>query len=735
MYKKITWIEASAGSGKTTTIVNQINSLLDAGVNPYSILCLSFTNSAADELRKRLNSPEAPLFSTIHGFAMSMLPDSNNYVIANESVKSSLVKAAIEIELNPEFIEILEAAEVSLHSLEQMASEYINDYRDTLSLDKIQQSLDNINSSQITIPKLSKEARNLLKEINIPNIIDIIESHSPKLYLKHLSFNNKFNEQLFSSLFTQKFVIKELNAIFHAVMGYGEIENSIISLKVNKFLRKIADTYYSILRSKKMIHYDDILIQATESMDPLKVMKIQHVFIDEAQDTSDLQANFLQTFFAEIAQHNEYSITIVGDRKQLIYEFNGSSEATFDNLKLFLQSLATNTGAKWSELLLNVSYRSGEQMLKFIDQMMQTTSYKSSHVFANQKKSRICMWSKISTPNQSSIVWQATAEQPIPENIKLCIEKIKELKTQKLLNEDRLVEDSDIMILIPRRHPVIYLLAYELIKNGINISEAPFIIPTNGMIEEFLHVAEFVVSQNDFSILSILKGPFFQWEESDIQNLCCNRESLTVWERLMSPQTIKEKYAKEIFSKWLNLPKNAFQFYSYIFFHTEYGIFMRKFLIEETNLFWEKVAQNKKLNMDIGSFVNYINSEIKSFQLNKKGLTIITMHAAKGRESNIVFLFNSHLNPHNNQKTYTLYKKLALTNQKSCKKLQNVERLNQLKGAERLMYVTITRAREQIYWLPPLNHETIFHNSFYNRMLELYKDNLSQKNFYIIGDT
>ena len=49
------WIIANAGSGKTFQIINKIMCLLLKGVKPQKILCITFTNNAAFEMRSRLN--------------------------------------------------------------------------------------------------------------------------------------------------------------------------------------------------------------------------------------------------------------------------------------------------------------------------------------------------------------------------------------------------------------------------------------------------------------------------------------------------------------------------------------------------------------------------------------------------------------------------------------------------------------------------------------------------------
>ena len=49
------WVSASAGTGKTSVLINRILRLLLAGVEPQRILCLTFTNIAAAEMQNRLH--------------------------------------------------------------------------------------------------------------------------------------------------------------------------------------------------------------------------------------------------------------------------------------------------------------------------------------------------------------------------------------------------------------------------------------------------------------------------------------------------------------------------------------------------------------------------------------------------------------------------------------------------------------------------------------------------------
>lgn len=100
-------ILAGAGSGKTKTITTRLAYLISIGIDPSSILTLTFTNKAANEMRERafalidsahINTP--PLLCTFHKFGllflkfhMSELNRKNNFIIIDTDDKKRIIKS------------------------------------------------------------------------------------------------------------------------------------------------------------------------------------------------------------------------------------------------------------------------------------------------------------------------------------------------------------------------------------------------------------------------------------------------------------------------------------------------------------------------------------------------------------------------------------------------------------------------------------------------------------------
>lgn len=106
---------AGAGSGKTRVLTARISNLVQSGVNPYSIMAVTFTNKAAKEMQERLSSilgedvVKKMWVGTFHNICGRILrqdlvnyknPEGrtwdNNYVIYDETDSMALIKNALK---------------------------------------------------------------------------------------------------------------------------------------------------------------------------------------------------------------------------------------------------------------------------------------------------------------------------------------------------------------------------------------------------------------------------------------------------------------------------------------------------------------------------------------------------------------------------------------------------------------------------------------------------------------
>ena len=99
---------AGAGSGKTRTIVYSVAKLLSSGIKPSQIMLVTFTNKAANEMIKRVETllgkrPKGIWAGTFHSIAnrfirkyAKMLGLKTNYTIMDETDAKTLMKLSIE---------------------------------------------------------------------------------------------------------------------------------------------------------------------------------------------------------------------------------------------------------------------------------------------------------------------------------------------------------------------------------------------------------------------------------------------------------------------------------------------------------------------------------------------------------------------------------------------------------------------------------------------------------------
>ena len=134
--------------------------------------------------------------------------------------------------------------------------------------------------------------------------------------------------------------------------------------------------------SRAALDYDDLIhftekLLGRDGISPWILYKldngIDHMLVDEAQDTSRAQWNIVQALTAEFyvgkgAQEDKSrTLFVVGDEKQSIFSFQNADPEAFMNLRDVFAARAAAVGKRMEHIPLHTSFRSAPAILHAVD--------------------------------------------------------------------------------------------------------------------------------------------------------------------------------------------------------------------------------------------------------------------------------------------------------------------------------------------------------------------------------
>lgn len=319
-------VVAGPGTGKTQILALRIANILektDSGSG--SILCLTFTNSAVKAMRERLRKyigveASKVKVSTFHSFGIEILEKYYSVLGLNEQPKIMDEKDTIalcdDILHKNDWEHIRPRADVS---------RYFYDLKSLISL---------LKRERITPLDFENEINK--EVINIESDPDSISSRGES-----------------------KGKIKK------------DVEKKIEGLKRTLEATKFYNLYEAEKKERNLFDYDDILeslnliIEESEEAKNYIKENFLYVLVDEHQDSSGVQNEFLSNVWEETESPN---IFVVGDDRQLIYGFGGASIEYFENFK--------HAFGKAKLISLVENYRSTQNILDSSHNLLQSTIIK-----------------------------------------------------------------------------------------------------------------------------------------------------------------------------------------------------------------------------------------------------------------------------------------------------------------------------------------------------------------------
>lgn len=316
-------VVAGPGTGKTQVIAWRIaNILARTQMNPWNILALTFTEAAAQQMRRRLET-------TIGQAAWS----------------------------------------VSIQTFHSFANEVIQTFPDQFPLIQETEPIDEISRFELFEQILDQAATPNLRPPRAPYrfIKDISQA------IATLKRENVAPDKLKKLAAREQSKLKKNPANRYQKGPYqgqlkAQVKRAIEQLNKAKDLAQIYFAYQKKLEGLSSYDFDDMLLVVIAALEKNKTIKaylqerFQYILVDEFQDTNAAQNRLLELLTDQFDQPNLF---VVGDARQSIFRFQGASLSNFLALKRRLPNLQLITLAN--------SYRSHQKILDASQALIQSS--------------------------------------------------------------------------------------------------------------------------------------------------------------------------------------------------------------------------------------------------------------------------------------------------------------------------------------------------------------------------
>ena len=442
---------------------------------------------------------------------------------------------------------------------------------------------------------------------------------------------------------------------------------------------RVLNKYNALKNQNAQLDYTDLIektdaLLSKSSMTPWVLYKldggIDHILVDEAQDTNRPQWSIIKAlaeefFSGEGRSENLRTLFVVGDKKQSIFSFQGADPVAFEQMRSYFEQRILASENNFENIPLNYSFRSTEPVLRLVNYLLNNEQAKTGILFdkeeayhlanRSQEAGYVEIWPlELPEKNDEPDPWSPPIERKenssaMKRLICKMADKIKNMIGKELLpSKGRLIEPSDILILLQKRGKMMSEIVRALRERHVPVAGVDRLILTDYLaIQDLLALTEFVLQPyNDLNLANLVKSPLIGLKEADLYEICYNRDSLSVWERLQKKYPSQVDELKSIMNLADKVP--PFEFYSTILgaFHARknfiarFGEEVNDILDEFLNLCVKFEQTNTpSLQLFLNWFLKHeieIKRDLNNSETN--AVRIMTVHGSKGLQGNIVFL-------------------------------------------------------------------------------------------------
>lgn len=266
--------------------------------------------------------------------------------------------------------------------------------------------------------------------------------------------------------------------------------------------------------------------------------RTDHILIDEAQDTNLAQWDIVRAlageFFAGIGADPERHRTLftVGDFKQAIFGFQGTSPHNYANARTEFFALAAASEQSFGDLSLDRSFRSTPPILEVVDATLEQISHEQLGLRDRIPEHRsnyqgasgsVTLWKPIANTSEADDEdeesWASEEKRVFAQQLALTIKRWLSPEDPLWLDrENRALQPKDILILVSKRDELSALIVARLFAEKVPVAGIDRIRLNQPLVvQDLLAAIRFVLQPNDdLNLASLLVSPLLGWSQDDL---------------------------------------------------------------------------------------------------------------------------------------------------------------------------------------------------------------------------
>jgi len=448
-----------------------------------------------------------------------------------------------------------------------------------------------------------------------------------------------------------------------------------------------------------LLDYDDLIDKTLQMLDRVSSgwvhykldRGVDHVLIDEAQDTSprqwDIVAHIISEFTSGAGARDGVMRTVfaVGDEKQSIFSFQGAAPREFDLRRRALKKKFEDAGLKFDPVSFNYSFRSGPAILHSVDHVFREQDiYRSIHAVDNgypihysledAGPSLIDLWELAVADDRPDLEgWRApfdgvsvtSPEVKLARRIQGEIKSLVESGTiTGSSSARRPLRYGDMLVLVRRRGNAFDAVIQALKHANVPVAGADRLKLTEHIaVIDLMNLADaLLLPQDDLALAVALKSPLFGLTDDDLFKLAWQRRG-SLRHALTAQAAGDERIAKALGRleqcERRFVSETPFAFYAWLLGGDGGRARILRRLGHEANDALDEFLElalnyERKAPASLQGFVAWLRAadlEVKrDMEISRDEVRVMTVHGAKGLEASVVFLVDTTTSPSDTQR-------------------------------------------------------------------------------------